>query len=303
VNANQVCIHDQKNTRQNFSMFPASTSQTLQNILHQASLFLARLENPRLDAEILLAHALKKPRSYLFAWPEYELTPEQVHPFQALLARRLEGESIAHILGEKEFWSLTLEVTPETLIPRPDTELLVELALQKLPETAPQIVADLGTGSGAIALAIAKERPHWQIIATDNYPATLAVAKRNAHQLMLPNIRFYLGDWCEALPPGKLNAVISNPPYIAVGDPHLASPDLLFEPQQALVSGEEGLYDLEQIINQAVKHLAEDGWLLLEHGFDQALAVQQRMQETGYENISTHCDLSAHPRVTMGQWR
>lgn len=286
----------------------------LQNTLLSAVQLLKHTESARLDAEILLAHVLKKVRSYLLAWPEYVLTAEQNQQFQNLLARRLKGESIAHILGEKEFWSLTLEVTPDTLIPRPDTELLVELALQKLPENAVQMIADLGTGSGAIALAIASERPHWQIIATDKYPETLAVAKRNAAKLGLVNVYFYLGNWCEALLHidnfqtekteirTKFNAIISNPPYISASDPHLRSPNLLFEPQQALISDKDGYADLNQIINQAKAHLFEGGWLLLEHGFDQAVVVQQQMQAAGYKNISSHRDLSGHLRATAGQY-
>jgi len=273
----------------------------LQDALLTAYQDLAPLENPRLDAEILLAHVLKKPRSFLLAWPEQMLTVEQSQQFLRLLEYRLEGKTIAHILGEKEFWSLSLEVTQDTLIPRPDTELLVERVLHTLPADIPQTVADLGTGSGAIALAIAKERPHWQIIATDNYPATLAVARRNADKLSLKNVTFYAGDWCEALPPGLLHAVISNPPYIAFGDPHLLSPELSCEPHHALVSGHDGLQALNIIIEQAHKHLAQDGWLFLEHGFDQALAVREKMKKAGYKNSCTYRDLGENPRVTVGQ--
>ncbi len=277
---------------------------TLQNALDRACLFLATVENPRsknphLDAEILLCHILKKPRTYLLAWPESHLTAEQNQQFQALLARRLKGEPIAYILGEKEFWSLSLEVTPDTLIPRPDTELLVELVLQTLSVTT-QTIADLGTGSGAIALAIAKERSDWQVIATDKYPATLAIAERNAKKLALHNIHFYAGDWCDALGEMQCNAIVSNPPYIAADDRHLA--DLSFEPQHALIAGENGLRDLHEIIDQAQKHLVKGGWLFLEHGFDQAFFVEKHMQQVGYKNIHTHRDLSGHSRVTMGQF-
>jgi release factor glutamine methyltransferase len=277
-----------------------SNFPTLQSALHDACLFLTSSENPHLDAELLLSHTLKKPRSYLFAWPEYQLTAEQHQQFQQLLARRLKGEPIAYILGEKEFWSLALEVTPDTLIPRPDTELLVELVLQTLPTTTTQTIADLGTGSGAIALAVAKERSHWQVIATDKYPATLAVAKRNADQLALSNIRFYIGHWCDALPAIRANAIVSNPPYIAADDRHLA--DLSFEPKHALIADENGLRDLNDIVDHAQKYLVTGGWLFLEHGFEQALFVQARMLQAGYKNISICRDLNGHPRVTMGQF-
>jgi release factor glutamine methyltransferase len=274
--------------------------QTLQDALSQAYQLLVSIENPRLDTEILLAHILKKPRSYLLTWANATLTIEQTEQFQYLLKRRLQGEPIAYILQEKEFWSLNLEVTPDTLIPRPDTELLVELILEKLPKASSQTIADLGTGSGAIALAIAKERPNWEIIATDNYLQTLAVAQRNAKRLGLENIHFYQGNWCEALPNGLVNAIVSNPPYIAEDDIHLNSAELSFEPQHALISGKDGLTALTCIIQQAKKYLAHDGWLLLEHGFDQSRAVQQLLAEAGYKMITSHADLNGHLRVTTG---
>lgn len=277
-----------------------SLPNTSVGCLQQAYQTLKSTENPRLDAELLLAHVLKIPRTHLLIWPERIVTTSENQQLQQLLQRRLSGESIAHIFGEKEFWSLTLQVTHDTLIPRPDTELLVELVLEKLDKNPVQTVADLGTGSGAIALAIAKERPHWQIIATDNYPATLAVAKRNADRLALTNICFYEGDWCAALPPQLFSAIVSNPPYIAADDPHLMTPNLSFEPRHALVGGDDGLRDLYCIIDQAKTHLAPGGWLLLEHGFDQASFVYQQMQIAGYKDGSTHHDLAGHPRVTMG---
>lgn len=284
---------------------PMTSEHTIHHALLNASQRLAHTISPQLDAEILLAHALQKPRSYLLAWPEQLLTSAQNQTFEQLLARRLQGESVAHLLGEKEFWSLTLSITSDTLIPRPDTELLVELVLKILPTDAEKIVADLGTGSGAIALAIASERPNWQIIATDNYSKTLDVAKYNAAQLKINNIYFYLGDWCDALPKelaGKINIIVSNPPYIAADDPHLHAPELLFEPQHALVSAQNGYDDLNKIVDQAKYYLVVGGWLLLEHGFNQAPLVQQYMHQAGYCHINTHPDLSGHPRVTVGQW-
>jgi release factor glutamine methyltransferase len=266
------------------------TPLTIHHTLHQAAALLTHAENPHLDAEILLAHVLEKPRSYLFAWPESLLTASQAQQFQQLLARRLHGEPIAHILGEKEFWSLTLSVTRDTLIPRPDTELLVERVLQQFPEEPAQTIADLGTGTGAIALAIAKERPGWQVVATDLYPATLRVAQYNAHQLAIENIQFYAGDWCAALPAQKFDILVSNPPYIAIGDPHLVSPALSYDPPQALISGKEGLDAIHCIIEQAPAYLMSGGWLFLEHGYNQALAVREKMEKTGYTQIVAHPD-------------
>lgn len=277
--------------------------QSIAQQLHQAYLGLGALGTPRLDAELLLTFVLNKPRSYLFAWPDRVLTALQTQQFAHLMQRRVAGESVAHICGEKEFWSLALQVTPDTLIPRPDTELLVELVLTKLPATPVQTLADLGTGSGAIVLAIASERPHWQLSATDNSAAALAVAKRNASRLSLNNVNFYTGNWCAALPASsQFNAIISNPPYLAEDDPHLLSGNLAFEPRSALVAGKEGLDDLQQIIRQAHTHLYHQGWLLLEHGYTQALAVQHCMQQAGYSAIATYNDLAGQPRVTVGQW-
>jgi release factor glutamine methyltransferase len=273
---------------------------TLQNILRQAIACLTETDTPQLDAEILLTHVLQKPRSYLFAWPERVLTEAEQQHFLTLLTRRLAGEPIAHLLGEKEFWSLPLSVTPDTLIPRPDTELLVAIVLERFPAHPPQCLADLGTGSGAIALAIATERPNWRIIATDFYPATLAVAQENAGRLGLKNVHFYQGDWCAALPPEKIPLIVSNPPYIAAGDPHLSA--LSYEPAHALISGKTGLDDLHCIIMQAPLHLTQGGWLFLEHGFDQAPAVRQKMEEAGYEAIQTYPDIAGNPRVTGGRW-
>ena len=275
---------------------------SIQHQLKKAYQGLRSIKNPRLDAELLLAHVLQVSRSYLIAWPKRQLTAQEQLYLDHLLQRRLSGESIAYITGKKEFWSLLLTVTPDTLVPRPDTELLVELALKKLPAKSPQKLADLGTGSGAIALALAQERPDWEITATDYYAAALDVAKNNANDLSLHHVVFYEGDWCHALPNTQYNAIISNPPYLAENDPHLIRAELKYEPQHALVSGVNGFDALFQIIEQAKDYLAQGGWLLLEHGFNQAETLQQKMQDMGYKNIETHQDLSRHPRVTLAQF-
>jgi len=230
------------------------STQNISLKIHHCLQQAQKLLNSRLETELLLAHVLQVSRTHLLAWPDQILTPEQQQQFQQLLQRRLQGESIAHIVGEKEFWSLTLTVSPDTLIPRPETELLVETALEKLPANILQNIADLGTGSGAIALALAKERPHWQITATDIDSAALKIAQYNAKKLALKNITFHQGNWFKALPANRqFHAIISNPPYIAENDPHLDPASLAFEPKHALISDNNGLHDLYLIIAQAKK--------------------------------------------------
>lgn len=275
---------------------------TLQSLLSTAAKALfATSDSPRLDAELLLAHALGKDRSYLRAWPERTPTPEQESEFEALLARRLAGEPIAHLLGVREFWSLALKVTPDTLIPRPETELLVERALLRIPTDRPATVADLGTGSGAIALAIASERPAARVLAMDRSPAALAVARDNARALAIGNMEFREGDWCAGLPAGYFDLILSNPPYIAARDPHLAQGDARFDPRGALVSGPDGLDDLRRIIPGAWTCLKPGGWLLVEHGHDQGPAVAALFAEAGYRDIRDLTDLAGKPRVTEGR--
>lgn len=260
-------------------------------------------DTARLDAEILLCHVLKCSRSTLRAHPERPLTPEQQFVFQQLIQRRLKGEPIAYIIGHREFWSLDLRVTPDTLIPRPATESLVSTVLEKLSATASLCVADLGTGSGAIALALSKERPHWHILATDNNSSALAIARENAALQKCANITFYRGDWCYALPKNcQCDAIVSNPPYIAENDPHLHQGDVRFEPQFALTAGADGLHDIKKIINQARIYLKVGGWLFMEHGYDQSDEVRALMQEKGYLNIVDTKDLAGQPRVVSGQY-
>lgn len=255
---------------------------------------------PRLDAEVLLAHALGKPRSYLYTWPERELTPAEQAAFQALQARRRQGEPVAYLTGEREFWSFALAVTPAVLIPRPDTEVLVEQALARLPLAQPVSVADLGTGSGAIALAIACERPAAHIVATDASAAALALAQDNARRLQLNNVQFRHGDWLAALPDERFALIVSNPPYLAARDPHRNQGDLRFEPPQALVSGEDGLDAIRQIVADAAAHLLPGGGLLLEHGFAQGEAVRALLRAHGFREVITYRDASGHERVSGG---
>lgn len=255
------------------------------------------------EFELLLAKALSVSRSYLYmhSIDENTFTVEQKNKLQTLLERREQGEPIAYILGTQGFWSLELEVNPHTLIPRPCTELLVELALKYLPLESPCQVIDLGTGSGAIALALASERHHWQITASDKNPNALATAKRNAKRCQLDQVQFILSDWFAELPVKRFDAIISNPPYIKINDPHLIQGDLRFEPEQALVSGIDGLTALRKIIQESPKFLKSGGYLFLEHGYDQGKAVRNLMKEAGYRNIQQYRDLESHERAVVGR--
>ena len=256
---------------------------------------------PRLDAELLLAQALGKSRGYLHTWPERELEASQLERFQAVLARRRTGEPVAYILGRQGFWSLDLDVARHTLIPRPDTELLVETALALLPATPLQVL-DLGTGTGAIALALACERPAWQVTGVDRVPEAVALAQGNGTRLQLANARFAESCWFSALAGQRFQLIVSNPPYIAAADPHLSQGDVRFEPSSALVAGVDGLDDIRLIIEQAPAHLLAGGWLLLEHGFDQAEAVRELLAQRGFVAVDSRRDLGGHQRISLGQW-
>lgn len=256
---------------------------------------------PRLDAELLLAAALNKPRSYLRTWPERELDDEQLALFQANLMRRRQGEPVAYILGHQGFWSLELEVAPHTLIPRPDTELLVESALELLPAT-PLTVLDLGTGTGAIALALASERPAWQVTGVDRVEEAVALAERNRQRLQLDNAAFVLSHWFSALSGQRYGLILSNPPYIRADDRHLNEGDVRFEPSSALVAGSDGLDDIRAIIQAAPQHLLSGGWLLLEHGFDQAEAVRGLLAAAGFAEMHSRRDLGGHERISLGRF-
>lgn len=256
---------------------------------------------PRLDAELLLAQALGKSRGYLHTWPEREPEAPQLERFQAALARRRTGEPVAYILGRQGFWSLDLDVASHTLIPRPDTELLVETALALLPATPLQVL-DLGTGTGAIALALACERPAWQVTGVDRVAEAVALAQGNGARLQLANARFAESCWFSALAGQRFQLIVSNPPYIAAADPHLSQGDVRFEPSSALVAGIDGLDDIRLIIEQAPEHLLAGGWLLLEHGFDQAEAVRELLAQRGFAAVDSRRDLGGHQRISLGQW-
>jgi len=252
------------------------------------------------DPEILLAHVLHVTRAYLHAFSEREITDEEQREWNQLMEKHRQGVPTAYLTGYKEFWSLDLKVTPDTLIPRNETELLVECVLSKQYSLIPR-VADLGTGSGAIALALAYEKPHWQIDATDMSQAALEVAKSNALRLNLNHVKFYQGDWYKALPAVSFDIIVSNPPYIAEGDPYLQETVLCYEPHSALISAENGLKDLEYIIKSAPSYLKKGGWLFLEHGFQQGETVRRIFLKRGYNGVSTQHDLAGLERVTFGQ--
>jgi release factor glutamine methyltransferase len=260
---------------------------------------LPNASSAKIDIELLLAFTLNQPRSFLYSHPEYELTPEQEKKFRLLYRRRADGEPIAYILNKKEFWSLELKINEKVLIPRPETEILVEVALTKLGNES-ATVADLGTGSGAVALALALERPKWNIIATDISKDALELARYNAEQLQLKNVEFYCGDWCTALPNKKLDMIVSNPPYITQNDPHLQQGDVKFEPKIALEAG-NGLSELQKIITQAKKFLKSGGFLILEHGYNQSNSIQTLLHQNAYHRITLHKDLSGIYRVIAAE--
>jgi release factor glutamine methyltransferase len=258
-------------------------------------------EGARLEAELLLAHALERPRSHLLAWPQRIPKHAVVAHYRALLGARADGTPLAYLTGRREFWSLELEVTPHTLIPRPETERLVELALERLAPGARGAVADLGTGSGAVALALASERPGLSLLATDRDPGTLRVARANAMRHNLANVTFAVADWCAPLASGQFTALVSNPPYVAPSDPHLEQGDLRFEPHAALVASDAGLADLRTIATGARRCLAPGGHLLLEHGYDQSGAVVELLVEAGYLDVADHRDHAGMPRVATAR--
>lgn len=272
---------------------------TCEALLTEAS---SRIESdsPRLDAELLLSHITGLSRTSFRAWPEREVTDTHAEAFEALVQERVAGRPVAHLLGHQEFWSLPLKVSASTLIPRPDTECLVEVALA-LPLPPQASVLDLGTGTGAIALALASEHVGWRISACDAVPEAVALARENAVALGL-NLSVVQSSWFSGLEPERFDLIVSNPPYIPDSDRHLEEGDVRFEPVSALVSGSDGLDDLRLIISQAPDWLVEGGWLLVEHGFDQAEAVAQLFHTRGFKAVETRQDYGNRDRMTLGQW-
>ena len=256
----------------------------------------------RREAELLLQHALRVDRAWLFAHADDEIQPAFAGQFRRYVARRVAGEPIAYITGRREFFSLDLVVTPDVLIPRPETELLVEQALEKIPRDRVAQVADLGTGSGAIALAVAHERPLSRVLATDASSSALDVARGNAQRLGLINVEFALGEWCAALGERKFDAILSNPPYIALGDAHLGEGDLRFEPALALSSGTDGLDAIRTIAREAKRHLEPGGWLIVEHGYDQGSAVRAIFAALAYADPATFQDLEGRDRISAARY-
>ena len=283
-------------------MSNVNDSSTIAQCLAQSASLAAVSDTARLDVEVLLAHALGKNRTYLYTWPETLLSQQEVVQFQHDLLRRQQGEPIAYIVGEKDFWSLTLFVNASTLIPRPETELLVEVALELLNDNDGATVVDVGTGTGAIALALASEKPRWTITAIDNQVEACTLAERNRQRYQLANVSIRHGSWLIPIQGNKVDLIVSNPPYIDIDDGHLACGDVRFEPRSALVADEHGLADIQQIIQQSTAILLPKGWLLFEHGYQQGEAVQELLQASHFRDCFTRYDVAGQPRVTGGQW-
>lgn len=258
-------------------------------------------DSARLDAEILLGYALSKNRTWLYTHPDYSLNSDELAKVNGLLEQRLQGEPVAHLIGERDFWSLSLLVNASTLIPRPDTETLVEWALD-LPLLANARVLDLGTGTGAIALALASEQPSWQVLGVDKNSAAVELAIKNSHKNQLDRVEFIASDWFNQVE-GSFDLIVSNPPYIDRQDPHLSQGDVRFEPITALVAEQQGLADIVHIIDQAPQYLRDQAWLLIEHGYQQAEQVRQLLAAKGFQQVETRTDLGGQPRISGGLWR
>lgn len=277
---------------------------SVQTLLAQAGQALSPVsETALLDAEVLLCHCLQKTRTFLRTWPQHCPSPAQIAQFQALIAQRRQGAPVAYLTGQREFWSRTFKVCPDVLIPRPDTELLIELSLDLLPAQQASKIIDLGTGSGILAITLAAERPLASVIATDISPAALQVAQENAEQLKTGNVHLLRSHWFDNVSDRDFDLVVSNPPYIDDSDPHLKQGDVRFEPQSALVSPENGLHDIRLIAEQARQHLKNGGHLLIEHGYNQQNPVQAIFTALNYRQVKTHSDLGGNPRVTSGLWK
>ncbi len=279
-------------------------SRTIDDAIHHAIAILAPMQDDdiKLEAELLLASVLDKDRTWLRTWPDKLISATHWQAFETCVQRRQAGEPVAYILGQRDFWSLNLKVTADTLIPRPETELLVELALAKIPEDANWRILDLGTGSGAIALAIARERPGCELIASDQSFRALKIAQQNAQRNGLSNIHFLATNWLAAFSPDfQADMILSNPPYIVEDDPHLSVGDVQFEPITALAAGPEGLDDLRHILIHAGAQLKSGGWLMMEHGYHQQAAMAELLKQYHYQSILCHKDYAGQPRVSLAQ--
>jgi len=274
---------------------------TIDDALRHATGRLTASPTPRLDAEVLLAHVCETNRTWLYTWGDRELTLAQHDNFRTLIARRAEGLPVAYLIGSREFWGLSLETSPATLIPRPDTERLVEVALETAQTSAGELL-DLGTGTGAIALAFASERQGWHVTGVDVSPDAVTLAQTNAKRLAIANVRFLHSDWFSALSGHRFDLIVANPPYIADDDPHLLRDDVRFEPRSALVADAAGMSDLEWLAERAPDYLEPGGWLWMEHGYAQAASVREALLRRGFHGVASQRDLAGHERVTGGQW-
>lgn len=275
-------------------------AESIAGLLAEACRRLGGQPGSRLEADLLLAQVLGVERAWLFANRDETTDPHRARSFLALVDRRAAGEPVAYLLGHREFWSLPLSVTADVLIPRPETELLVETALTFIPADAAWRIADLGTGSGAVALAIATERPHCEVHASEYSPRALRVAERNVAAIAPGRVSLQLGSWLEPLP-GRFHVIVSNPPYVAAGDPHLAAGDCRFEPREALTPGADGMTAIRQVASDALPRLEPGGILAFEHGFDQGAASRALLTQLGYGDVKTHRDSEGRERVTAGR--
>lgn len=271
------------------------------NALKQGRKKLSNSDSAKLDTEVLLCSALQCERSKLYSHPEQKLSNNETDSFNKLISLRQQGHPVAHLTQKKEFWSLELKVSPDTLIPRPETEILVETTLDLIPKGSSYSILELGTGSGAISLAIAKERPLANITSTDQSKIALSIARANAKSHHIKNITFEHANWFDIKNISTYDLIVSNPPYININDPHLKQGDVRFEPVSALIAGEDGLDDLRIIINNAKQYLNTNGWLILEHGYQQGEAVRGLLKNNNFGSISTLKDYSELDRVSLGQ--
>ena len=274
---------------------------TIKEALKHASNSLLNSDTSELDSEVLLAFLLKKNRSYLRAWPDRNLSSEELDTYQQLIEQRKSGQPIAYLTGEREFWSRPFIVSPDVLIPRPDTELLIDIALQKFTASQTFSILDLGTGSGAIAITLALEFPHASVTAVDSSLKALAIANKNGQHLNAHKVKFIHSDWFEQVPTQTFDLIVSNPPYICQTDPHLLDGDVRFEPNSALIAMDKGLLDIKNIISSAPEYLKPDGVLLFEHGYQQGAMVKSLLELFGFKSFEQYKDIQGHTRATLGK--